>query len=397
MVSTRARRIVVAIATLALVAVPTVAAGAQTDDHAPVDQPGPTLEAPVAELDAAYSCPDDVAAAEHDPVLLVPGTTLTTERNYAWNWIPALEAEGIPVCTVELHERGMADLQRSVENVVHAVLSIHRSTGRPVRMIGYSQGGLQLRFALRFWPEVRDAVSEIVQLAAVNNGSAVPDVMCLTGCAAAVWQMRTTAALVEAINSRALVFEGIEYTSLYSRLDEVATPNLNGESSHLDGATNIAFQDVCPLNVADHITTGTTDPVAYALALDALTNPGPADPDRLAGDVCTQLFMPGVDPLDAPLRLVALTEEVVTALAGAPHVSEEPALRCYITASCVAPAPEPTPEAGPRPASEVGVQPVAGRPGLPATGGSEHLVLGPLFLLAAAVVEGYRRRASRLR
>ena len=44
--------------------------------------------------------------------------------------------------------------------------------------------------------------------------------------------------------------------------------------------TNIATQAVCPGDAYEHLTIGTIDPVAYALAVDALTHPGPADPAR---------------------------------------------------------------------------------------------------------------------
>jgi hypothetical protein len=88
---------------------------------------------------------------------------------------------------------------------------------------------------------------------------------------------------------------------------------------------------------------GVVDPVAYALALDALTHPGPADASRIPTSVCSQAVMPGVD-LTSPkvLRLLAalptLMSVPVGALgkttSGAPEYTADPPLACYATASC---------------------------------------------------------------
>jgi hypothetical protein len=40
------------------------------------------------------------------------------------------------------------------------------------------------------------------------------------------------------------------------------------------------------------------DAVGYALALDALQHPGPANTDRFDVTTCAQLFIPGTDPSD---------------------------------------------------------------------------------------------------
>ena len=54
-------------------------AGAQT--YAPPSQPSPALDVPLAQLRASLACAGDLAYRE--PVLLVPGTTLTPQE-FAW-------------------------------------------------------------------------------------------------------------------------------------------------------------------------------------------------------------------------------------------------------------------------------------------------------------------------
>ena len=103
--------------------------------------------------------------------------------------------------------------------------------------------------------------------------------------------------------------------------------------------TNVATQDVCPADVYEHLTVGTIDPVTYALVLDALDHRGPARPSRIPGSVCLKRYQPGVDPtnvqtylqtLQAAPGLVAVSTPVN--LVGAPEVTAEPRLRCYVFA-----------------------------------------------------------------
>jgi len=116
-------------------------------------------------------------------------------------------------------------------------------------------------------------------------------------------------------------------------------PNLNSTgSSSLHGGggaiANIALQDICPLDTSEHLLIGTADPVAYALAIDAMLHPGPADPSRISPAVCTQLFMPGVNPLTVATDFANASAGVATTLATYPHVPSEPPLACYVMTRC---------------------------------------------------------------
>jgi hypothetical protein len=105
--------------------------------------------------------------------------------------------------------------------------------------------------------------------------------------------------------------------------------------------TNVSTQDVCPLDLDEHLTVGTIDPVAYALALDALDHAGPADPARISRSVCVQLVQPGVNPLtvNTYLQLLGAVPGLAgvatpgSNLVGAPEVAAEPPLPCYVYAS----------------------------------------------------------------
>ncbi|MES2424429.1 MAG: lipase [Pseudomonadota bacterium] len=317
-------------------ATPAAAVAQPVVTAAPAARP---LETAKTLLDASLRCPADLAGIDRSPVLLVHGTALNSQNTFGWNYIPALTAIGIPFCTVDLPFNGMGDVQIAAEYVVHAVREMASRSGQKVQIIGHSQGGMVPRWALRFWPDIRPLVDDLVGLSASNHGTIDARLICLPPCAPAIWQQRDDSAFLAALNRDFETLPGIDYSSVYTQLDEVVFPNfgsnassrLAGDASHV---RNIATQDVCLLNTADHLLIGTSDPVAYALALDAIVYPGPADPARVAKSVCTQLFMPGVQPLDFPFSLLNLTAGVATQLVGAPQVSKEPALKCYATGGC---------------------------------------------------------------
>jgi hypothetical protein len=222
---------------------------------------------------------------------------------------------------------------------------MNATAGRKISIIGHSQGGMLPRWVLRFWPDTRSMVDDDIGFAASNHGTTGAELLCSVSCAAADWQQSDKAQFIAALNSYQETFPGISYTEVYSHNDEIVTPNSddNGSSSVHGGGgeiTNVAIQDVCPADPSEHLAIGTQDLVAYDLAVDALTHPGPADPDRAAtGDpaICTPPplgLMPGINPATWPTDLAASAADLAANTAAAPTVPAEPPLRCYVTASC---------------------------------------------------------------
>ncbi|MGA8218867.1 MAG: hypothetical protein WB771_09890 [Solirubrobacterales bacterium] len=271
-----------------------VPASALATDYAPPDQPGPALSVPRAALEASLTCAGNLSSGARGPVLLVPGTAYSPKSDFSWNWEPALHKLGIPWCVVALPGNGMGDVQTAAEYVVNGIRTMYLDA----------------------------------------------DVVCIPGCAPSFWQQADRSAFIKALNSYAETFPGISYTVAYTRLDEVVVPNLNAQgSSALHGGggeiSNVAVQEVCPLDLSEHLAIGTYDPVAYALAIDAISHPGPADPSRLAGTgVCRRLFMPGVNPLTFATDELSSVAAVGATVATYPRVPAEPPLRCYVTADC---------------------------------------------------------------
>ena len=308
---------------------------ASTGPYAPLDQPGPPLSVPAATLRAALTCTAGVAHARRAPILLVPGTNLDPAPNYSWNYERAFAAMGWPFCTITLPSHAMGDIQVAGEYLVYALRTVAHESGRRVDILGYSQGGMVPRWALRFWPDTRPLVDAFVGLDPSNHGTLDAQAACHLQCPPAYWQQATGALFLQALNSGAETFAGISYTVVYSRTDEVVTPNLDASGSSSlhtgDGAiANIAVQQICPADISDHLAMGTYDPVGYALAVDAFTHAGPADPSRIPESVCLQPFQPGVDPASFPADYATFLAAIASAAAQSPETSAEPPLAAYV-------------------------------------------------------------------
>jgi hypothetical protein len=192
-------------------------------------------------------------------------------------------------------------------------------------------------------------VDNLIDLEAPNHGTIVVHMTCDRGvclnpicyvtCVPALWQQADNSNFTAALNSRQETFPGISYTNIYSRTSQFVQPNLdNGGSTSLHGGggqiTNTATQDICPLNVADHLAYY-YDPVAYALVIDALEHPGPADAARIDRSVCSQISMPYVSATDIPTYTLHLYNAIfVDRLHNEPQTTAEPPLKCYVTSSC---------------------------------------------------------------
>jgi hypothetical protein len=192
-------------------------------------------------------------------------------------------------------------------------------------------------------------VDDVIGFSGTNHGTTVGGLgNCAAGCPPADWQQGANANFIKALNSGAETFKGISYTEIYTHTDEVVKPaDNNADASaalHTGGGriTNVATQDICPRDIDEHLLIGTYDPVAYAIAVDALTHPGPAKPARVSRSACSQLVMPGANPTNPAniLELLAVLPGQLGVivpgfnLVGAPEVRSEPPLACYVFAAC---------------------------------------------------------------
>jgi triacylglycerol lipase len=269
-----------------------------------------------ARLDAALEC----ATALHgrgraEPVLLVHGTGVTPQQNWGWSYRPALRTAGFEVCWVTLPDAAFGDIQIPAEYVARAIEVMNERTGERIDVVGHSQGGLSLRWAIKWFP-AGAVVDDYVAFASPNHGtrtaiSAVRADKCFPAC----WQMRPGSAFLRALNQDDETPGNISYTSIYTTNDEAVRP---ARSSSLAGARNVVIQDVCPGRPVEHFLLA-GDAVTWELTLDALTNRGPADVARITPIACFKLALPGAT-LNWPERGAEVDVR---------YPAKEPRLRAY--------------------------------------------------------------------
>jgi pimeloyl-ACP methyl ester carboxylesterase len=302
-------------------------------DYAPVDRPGPALSVPAELLEQSLACSADGEDADRKPVLFMHGTTSDPHVNFGWNYQRAFDGDARPYCLLTFPSRGNGDIQVTGEYVVHAIRTMHELSGQRVDIIGWSQGGMIGRWATRFWPDTRPMVDDIVGLASSNHGA--NPTLCQAACSPAFWQQRVGSEFLRALNAGQETFAGISYTTVYSAGDQIVTPNFDDDdlTALQTGAgyiRNIRTQDVCPASTADHFTLGSSDPVGFAAAVDAIDNPGTADPARFEPGLCGLLVHRGVDPVTFPADLAELQATSFTSYALNQNTLAEPPVMDYV-------------------------------------------------------------------
>lgn len=263
-------------------------------------------------------------------MLLVHGTGLTPEESWSWNYAKLLPAAGYDTCTVALPHRAMTDIQVSAEYVAYAIDVVAARARHKVAVITHSQGGMEARWAVRWWASARRNVDDLILLASPNHGITAADACADSGnCWPAVWQMTTTSRFMHALNSVDETPEAVSVTNLYSRTDELVEPSSTVPLTG-DHVANIAVQDTCPRVV--HHAGMLSDPFVYAAVIDALTHRGPANTSRIPTSVCAEPYAPGLTSADVAGGNAILYGDAATqGFAPAPGTSSEPPLKPYAT------------------------------------------------------------------
>ncbi|WP_405904120.1 lipase family protein [Streptomyces sp. NBC_00656] len=284
----------------------------------------PALVTPAATLDAALHCPSTFTHPDREPVLMVHGFTSTFAETWNWSFGPALRADGYDVCGLDLPRRSTGDVQESSEYVVRAIDRIKAATGRKVDVVAHSEGNMQTRWALKWWPHLQNDVDDYVSLAGPNHGVPIAVVGCVIPCVPAAHQFATGSAFLGALNQGDETPGPVSYTSIYSATDEAVLPYT---TSRLSGAKNILLQSICPAGVVTHVGL-VYDSVSYRLTRDALSHPGTADAGRLPFGKCLEAFAPGVSAPEVAVASAVILANAVPQLFNDPTWNE-PALKPY--------------------------------------------------------------------
>lgn len=277
---------------------------------------------------AFYCNSEQPSAQAKKTVLLVHGVGTNGEGTYSWNYQNSLRDAGYDVCLINLPRSGRANLVESAGYVASGIRLAYERLNKPVAVIGHSAGPTATLWALRYDHEAATKVDDFISLAGALHGTTFVEPVCqvVGSCPAIGWQMSIGSNFMRAMHAQPLP-DHISATSIYSRTDYGIQPA--DKVSVLDGASNIAVQDVCAGKVPGHLGI-LGDPAVYDIVMDALTHDGPADATRLKNVDCYQRVAPGVD-LARSLKVVEGLPQYVQLLTE-PRLDVEPKLPDYAAA-----------------------------------------------------------------
>jgi hypothetical protein len=296
---------------------------------------GPALTVPKEDLEAAFECPIDPTDATETPIMFVTGTGASGDQGYLIGQ-DAFEAYGHPVCYVNFPDFTTADIQVSVEYLVYGLRKEFKMADRKIAVFGISQGGLLPRFALTYWPDLRNKVGDVLSAAGTHHGTTVGgSASCSESnpCIPAGWQQAAGSNLLEAINSQPDETPGeTSFTTVRSLTDETVQPQGGKHpTSSLEGASNILIQDVCPGRETTHVGTA-VDSVSFEAFVDAIehdgkSKKGAAKVPRFPDDTCGHPYATGLDEAQTTAFLDASGDLTGGQQAQSPKVPREPKVR----------------------------------------------------------------------
>ncbi|MEU5187742.1 alpha/beta fold hydrolase [Streptomyces klenkii] len=234
------------------------------------------------------------SAAHPDPVVLLHGTW----ANQLDTWFvlaPELAAKGYCVYSLDYGKlpympglNGQGPLVKSAGEVSAFVDKVLRSTGtKKVDIVGHSQGGGPLpRYYMEFMNGA-SKVDKLIGLAPDNHGATasglgtlarkVPGVSkALSLSLPGLEDQIVGSEFMKKLNSKPDTVPGVKYTVISTKYDEIATPY---KSQQLSGPNvrNVVVQDLCKLDVSEHIALGLVDRIAFHEVKNAL-DPAHATP-----------------------------------------------------------------------------------------------------------------------
>ncbi|TXJ71504.1 alpha/beta fold hydrolase [Streptomyces lavendulae] len=242
-----------------------------------------------------YSCKP--SAAHPRPVVLVHGTL----GNSVDNWLglaPYLEARGYCVFSLDYGQlpgvpvfHGLGPIDQSAAQLATFVDQVRSATGTAkVDLVGHSQGGMMPRYYLKFLGGAAK-VNALVGIAPDNHGATISGLTNLLPYFPGATDLvkATTPGLADQIPGSAFLTKlnaggdtvpGVHYTVIATQYDEVATP---WRSQYLSGSDvhNVLLQDLCPLDLSEHVLAGLSDRIVFHEAANAL-DPAHATPTTCA-------------------------------------------------------------------------------------------------------------------
>ncbi|MFF4907064.1 esterase/lipase family protein [Streptomyces sp. NPDC001260] len=245
-----------------------------------------------------YSCKP--SAAHPRPVVLVHGTL----GNSVDNWLglaPYLEDRGYCVFSLDYGQLsgvpvfyGLGPIDKSAGQLSAFVDKVLTATGAAkADLVGHSQGGMMPRYYLRFLGGAAK-VNALVGIAPDNHGTDLNGLTkllpyfpgaadLLNAATPGLADQMAGSAFLTKLNAGGDTVPGVHYTVIASKYDEVVTPYtsqfLSGSDVH-----NVLIQNLCSLDLSEHVLIGLTDRIAFHEVANAL------DPAHATATTCASVL-----------------------------------------------------------------------------------------------------------
>ncbi|WP_243088837.1 alpha/beta fold hydrolase [Streptomyces sp. 891-h] len=275
---------------VAVVAMPATTTAAATPTAAPASESAGTRSGTTGGWND-YSCKP--SAAHPRAVVLVHGTF----GNSVDNWLglaPYLVRRGYCVFSLDYGQlpgkpffHGLGPIEDSARQLAAYVDKVLAATGTDkVDIVGHSQGGMMPRQYLKFLGGA-PKVNALIGIAPSNHGTTlsglaeladkfppIGDVVDEIG--PALLQQKEGSDFLKKLNAGGDTVPGVKYTVIATRYDEVVTPY---KTQFLEGpdVKNVTLQELCPLNISEHLAVALVDRMAWHETANAL-DPAHATP-----------------------------------------------------------------------------------------------------------------------
>lgn len=232
------------------------------------------------------------SAAHPRPVVLVHGLGANMGMN--WSYLsPNLKERGYCVfaLTYGLHPLaapfgapgGTIPIQDSARELRTFINRVLTETGAAeVDLVGHSEGTFMPQYYLKFlggaakvkryvaWTPLYDG-TKLLMLDALRDygdkaGLSEPLIKLVSALCGSCTQFLAGSPMQQKLAEGGAEVPGVDYTTVMSRYDELVIPYTSG---YLEGADNFVLQDLCPLNLSEHLAMA-FDPVAAQITFNAL-------------------------------------------------------------------------------------------------------------------------------
>ncbi|WP_330303497.1 MULTISPECIES: alpha/beta fold hydrolase [unclassified Streptomyces] len=245
-----------------------------------------------------YSCKP--SATHPRPVVLVHGTF----GNSVDNWLalaPYLVDRGYCVYSLDYGQlpgvplfNGLGPIDKSAEQLQVFVDKVLAATGAAkADLVGHSQGGMMPRYYLKFLGGAAK-VNALVGIAPDNHGTTLSGLTnllpyfpgaedLLKASTPGLADQMAGSAFMTKLNAGGDTVAGVHYTVIATEHDEVVTPYTSGFLTGSD-VHNVLLQNLCPVDLSEHVAIGLLDRIAYHEVANAL------DPAHATATTCASVF-----------------------------------------------------------------------------------------------------------